>query len=121
MENNPKRRKIIGILAYYQVTYFNKLFLNDFTVGNHNGFFQRKYAFPVPFEGKNDSSRRKAILVEGVFKGKVLFCISHIHLVQNEPARNDEVINVRFQHVLSLHQRAVILTEITTCGGNCVP
>ena len=56
-----------------------------------------------------------------VFKGKVLFAISHIQLVQNEPARNDAVINVRFQHVLSVHKRAVILTEITTCGGNCIP
>ena len=56
-----------------------------------------------------------------MFKGKVLFAISHIQLVQNEPARNDAVINVRFQHVLSVHKRAVILTEITTCGGNCIP
>ena len=33
------------------------------------------------------------ILVEGVFKGNVLFAISHIQLVQNERARNDAVIN----------------------------
>ena len=30
-------------------------------VGNQNGSFQRKYAFPVPFAGKNGSSRRKVI------------------------------------------------------------
>ena len=29
------------------------------TVGNQNGSFRRKYAFPVPFGGKNGSSRRK--------------------------------------------------------------
>ena len=61
------------------------------------------------------------ILAEGVFKDKVLVAISHIQLVQNEPARNDAVINVRFQHVLSVHKRAIILTEITPCGGNCIP
>ena len=60
------------------------------------------------------------ILVEGVFKGKVLFAILHIQLVQKEPARNDAVINVRFQHVLFVHKRAVILTEITTSDGNCI-
>ena len=56
------------------------------------------------------------ILVEGVLKGQVLFAIS-----QNESARNDAVINVRFQHVLSVHKRAIILIDITTCGGNCIP
>ena len=31
------------------------------TVGNQNGSFRRKYAFPVPFGGRNGSSRRKSI------------------------------------------------------------
>ena len=77
--------------------------------------------FPFLLEEKRFLTEKSYILVEGVFKGKVLFAISHIQLVQNEPARNDAVINVRFQHVLSVHKRAVILTEITTCGGNCIP
>ena len=41
--------------------------------------------------------------------------------VQNEPARNDAVFNVRFQHMLSVHKHAVTLIEITTCVGNCIP
>ena len=32
-----------------------------YTVGNQNGSFRRKYAFPVPFGGRNGSSRRKMV------------------------------------------------------------
>ena len=31
------------------------------TVGNQNGSFRRKYAFPVPFGGRNGSSPRKMV------------------------------------------------------------
>ena len=31
------------------------------TVGNQNGSFRRKYAFSVPFGGRNGSSRRKMV------------------------------------------------------------
>ena len=34
---------------------------NNTTVGNQNGSFRRKYAFPVPFGGRNGSSRRKMV------------------------------------------------------------
>ena len=35
--------------------------LHSTTVGNQNGSFRRKYAFPVPIGGKNGSSRRKMV------------------------------------------------------------
>ena len=31
------------------------------TVGNQNGSFQRKYAFPVPFGGRDGSFQRKLV------------------------------------------------------------
>ena len=34
---------------------------SNFTVGNQNGSFRRKYAFPVPFGGRNGASWRKMV------------------------------------------------------------
>ena len=42
--------------------------------------------FPFLLEEKRFLTEKSYILVEGVFKGKVLFAISHIQLVQNELA-----------------------------------
>ena len=45
----PTERSEVGTLENY------------FTVGNQNGSFQRKYAFPVPFGGRDGSFQRKLV------------------------------------------------------------